>query len=66
MLVFLPRILTTLSPMKSTQLFLFLPLIGALAGCGQIGPLYLPTKATSVPVQIQTNIKPQPNANQDH
>jgi predicted small lipoprotein YifL len=50
--------------MKSTQLFLLLPLIGALAGCGQIGPLYLPTKATSVPVQ--PDIKPQPNANQDH
>ncbi|MGZ8225790.1 MAG: LPS translocon maturation chaperone LptM [Methylococcaceae bacterium] len=41
---------------RACQLFLLLPLIPVLTGCGQPGPLYLPPKTQ--PVQVDAKPKP--------
>jgi len=47
--------------MKPGQLFLFLVLCSALIGCGQPGPLYLPSKAP--PVNVEPSPKPDQKTN---
>jgi len=44
--------------MKFSQLLLLLIVYSALAGCGQPGPLYLPSKAPPV------NVEPGPKSDQ--
>jgi predicted small lipoprotein YifL len=47
--------------MKTCKLLLFLPLISALTGCGQPGPLYLP--GTAPPIHVEPEPKPEPEKN---
>jgi predicted small lipoprotein YifL len=44
--------------MKTCRLFLFLPLLAVLTGCGQPGPLYLPDKVP--PIHVEPEPKPEP------
>jgi predicted small lipoprotein YifL len=47
--------------MKFSQLLLLLIVSSVLAGCGQPGPLYLPSKAP--PVNIEPSPKPDQKTN---
>ncbi len=45
--------------MKTRQLLLFLSTISTLAGCGQIGPLYLPNSVAPIYVPPEQKSVPQ-------
>ncbi|MGZ5006936.1 MAG: LPS translocon maturation chaperone LptM [Methylobacter sp.] len=48
--------------MKLYKLSLLIPLITALAGCGQPGPLYLPGQAAPIHVEPEPAPKPKPKS----
>ena len=50
--------------MKFSQLLLLLIVYSALAGCGQPGPLYLPSKAP--PVNVEPGPKPDQKTNNNN
>ncbi|MFI3157551.1 MAG: lipoprotein [Methylococcaceae bacterium] len=49
--------------MKPYKLLLLLLLAGALAGCGQPGPLYLPGQAA--PIHVEPEPAPKPESKPD-